>query len=189
MELKTFLKHIHPLSNKELEEYISHWEEVSLPKGTIMTEENKTENYLYFVLEGIQKAYFLHSNGKQHITFFAFPPSFCGVVDSFLTQTPSRYYLETVTNSKFLRISYESHSNLLEKYRALETLSRKATEQFLHGILQRYHELMAFDIELRYKSFAKRSPHLFTMLSQKDIASYLNIDSTNLSKLLNKVQI
>ena len=77
----------------------------------------------------------------------------------------------------------------MQEHREIETLFRKATEFFLIGMLQRYHELMAFDIESRFKSFVKRSPHLLGIISQKDLASYLRIDSTNFSKLINSVRI
>ena len=77
----------------------------------------------------------------------------------------------------------------MEEYREIETLFRKTTEFFLMGVIQRQHELMAFDIKTRFKTFVSRSPHLLNMVSQKDLASYLRIDSTNFSKLMNSVRI
>jgi hypothetical protein len=61
----------------------------------MITECGRTEPYLYFVKEGIQKSYYQNED-KQHIMFFAYSPSFSGIVESFLTQTPSKYNLETV---------------------------------------------------------------------------------------------
>lgn len=154
----------------------------------MISEPEKTERYLYFVKEGIQKSYYLNE-GKQHVMFFAYTPSFSGVIESFLTQTPSKYYLETITDSKFLRLSYAKHNQLIQEHRELETLFRKITEFFLVGIIERHHELMAFNIETRFKRFVKRSPHLLNMIPQKDIASYLRIDPTNFSKLINTIKI
>jgi CRP-like cAMP-binding protein len=153
-----------------------------------MTAEGETERFIYYVLEGIQKSYYLNE-GKQHIIAFAYPPSFSGVPESFFTQTPSKYFLETITDSKFLRLSFEKHQQLMQEHREIETLFRKTTELFLMGVIQRQHELMAFDIETRFKTFVKRSPHLLNMVSQKDLASYLRMDSTNFSKLINKIPI
>jgi len=186
--LKKFLSDIYEVNDKILDEYISHWSEYSTPKKTIITESGKTERYMYFVEEGIQKSYYLNE-GKQHIMFFAYNPSFSGIMESFLTQTPSKYYLETITDSKLLRLSYEKHKQLIQEHRELETLFRKITEQFLLGIIERHHQLMAFNTENRFKHFVKRSPHLLNMIPQKDIASYLRIDPTNFSKLVNTVKI
>ena len=186
--MKTFLSKIHKVNDDILEEYISHWKEYDLPKKTIMTAPGETERYIYFVREGIQKSYYL-GDEKQHIIAFAYAPSFSGIPESFFTQTPSKYFLETITDSKFLRLSFEKQQQLIEKYREIETLFRKSTEFLLMGVIQRQHELMAFDIETRFKTFVKRSPHLLNMVSQKDLASYLRMDSTNFSKLINTIQI
>ena len=186
--MKKFLSNIHRVDPKILDEYISHWKEYSLPKKTIMTAPGETERYIYYVLEGVQKSYFLNED-KQHVIAFAYAPSFSGIPESFFTQTPSRYYLETLTDSKFIRLSYEQHQRLMQEYRPIETLFRKATEFFLMGVIQRHHELMAFDMETRFRTFVKRSPHLLGIIPQKDLASYLRIDSTNFSKLINSVKI
>lgn len=186
--MKTFLSKIHTVEDDVLDAYISQWKEYAVPKKTIMTAPGETERFIYFVMEGIQKSYYLNED-KQHVIAFAYAPSFSGIPESFFTQTPSHYYLETITDSKFLRLSYEKHQQLMQEHREIETLFRKATEFFLMGVIQRQHELMAFDIETRFKAFVKRSPHLLNMVSQKDLASYLRIDSTNFSKLINTIHI
>ena len=186
--MKKFLSEIYEVNDDILNEYISHWSECIIPKKTIITSPQKTEKHIYFVKEGIQKSYYLN-DGKEHIMFFAYNPSFSGVMESFLTQTPSKYYLETITESKLLRLSYKKHVELLKKHRELETLFRKITETFLLGIIERHHHLMAFNAETRFKHFSKRSPHLLNMIPQKDIASYLRIDPTNFSKLINRLKI
>ena len=186
--MKDFLNKIHPIDQEILDHYISHWSEYKVPVKNIMTAPGETERYMYFVLKGIQKSYYMNGK-KEHIIAFTYPPSLSGIPESFLSQSPSHYYLETLTDSTFLRISYEKHQEMMHQYREIETLFRKATELFLIGFGQRYYELMAFDIETRFKSFMKRSPQLLQMVSHKDLASYLRIDSTNFSKLINQHRI
>lgn len=186
--MKAFFSQIHPVEADILEEYISHWKPHTVPKQTIMTFQGDTERYMYYVLEGIQKSY--HSIGnKEHIVAFTYPPSLTGIPESFLTQTPSAYFLATIAESRFLRISFEKHQALMAKHRPIETMFRKATEMLLVDILNRYSGLMADDIETRFLKFTQRSPHLLQMVTQKDIASYLRIDPTNFSKLLGKLKI
>jgi hypothetical protein len=59
----------------------------------------------------------------------------------------------------------------------------------LAGLIQRHHELLAFDIEERFTAFVKRSPKLLNLIPHKDLASYLGINATNFSKLLARVKI
>lgn len=186
--MKEFLNEIHKVDEAILDKYLSHWTKYEVPKKNIITAPGETERYTYFVVEGIQKSYYLNKD-KQHVIAFSYPPSFSGIPESFLTQTPSNYYLETITDSLFLRLSFEKHQKLMKEHREIETLFRKATELVLIGIVQRHYELMAFDINQRFKTFAQRSPHLFGLVSHKDLASYLNINSTNFSKLFNKIKI
>ncbi len=186
--MKEFLNYLHNVDDEVLEEYLSHWREYAAPKHTVMTAAGETERYMYFVVEGIQKSYYQRGD-KQHIIAFTYPPSFSGIPESFLVQVPSNYFLETITDSKFKRLSFEKHQQLMQAHREIETLFRKATEKLLIGIMQRHYELMALDMQTRFTSFVKRSPHLLHMVSQKDLASYLRIDPTNFSKLLGTVRI
>lgn len=186
--MKAFLSAIHPVEDAILEEYIGHWKPYRLPKKTIMTAPGELERYWYFVVEGIQKAYYM-TDEKQHVMAFTYAPSFTGIPESFFAQKPAEYFLETITDSKFVRISFDKHQQLMREYRPIETLFRITAESLLIGLLERYYQLMAYDIETRFKAFAKRSPHLLQKISQKDLASYLRMDATNFSKLINSIRI
>lgn len=167
-----------------LEELLAAFEYVEFGKKEIILRPGETARYLYYVLEGAQKAYLVKD--KVHVMAFSYPPFFCAVPDSFLLQIPSMFFLESITESKMLRISYEKLQALLEKHPQLEGLIRKQHEMMIVGLHTRQMELMAMSMEEKFEAFYKRSFHLFQMVSHKDIASYLNIDPTNLSKLLKK---
>lgn len=186
--LKDFLTGIHPISEDILDEYVAHWESFEAPRKAILTEAGKTEHYLYYVTKGIQRSYYLNEE-KEHVIAFTYPPSFSGIPESFLPQKPSKYFLETITPSHFLRLPYEKHQELMSQHRPVETLFRIAVEQILVGILERHYELMAYSIEERFKAFARRSPHLLNMVPHKDLASYLRMDPTNFSKLLSSIKL
>lgn len=184
--IKEYFNRIHQLSDNVFDENISHWEEHRVPKNTIMTWENETQKYMYFVKSGVQKSYYLNE-GKEEIIEFTYSPSFTGIPESFISQSPSKYFLATITESTFLRISYSKHIELLEKHRSIETLSRKTTELILLEILNRYYEMISFDINKRFNSFIEKRPELLQLVNEKDIASYLRIHPTNLSKLISKM--
>lgn len=188
MDLKAFLNHIHPISDEVYDEYLSHWKAVEYKRKEFLTREGQTEKYLYYVLEGIQRSYYINK-GKEHVMAFTYPPSFSGMPESFITQTPSRYYLECLTDSRFIRIHYQDHLRMLQKHRSIETLFRIGTEKLLIGMLDRHYELLAYDIEERFRAFTSRSSHLLNKVPHKHLASYLRIDPSNFSKLLGKINI
>jgi hypothetical protein len=102
---------------------------------------------------------------------------------------PSRYYLKCLTDSKFDSIHFLELQELFEASQELERLFRKMTEAILAGVINRHIELQTSGIEERFRSFCQRSPHLLQLVPHKYIASYLNIDSTNFSKLFNTVKL
>lgn len=186
--LATFLNAIHPVEEEVMAEYLSHWSPVEFPRKSIITRPGEVQRYQYFVLEGIQRSYYLYE-GKEHVIAFTYPPSFTGIPESFWSQEPSRYFLDTITASSMLRLSFEQNEQLIQKHRSLETLFRKGNEQILGGLIHRYVDLMAYDIETRFRVFFARSSHLLNQIPHKDLASYLRIDPTNFSKLLSTVSI
>lgn len=186
--IKEYLNTFYSTPKEVLDAYLSCWREYKASKKSLITSPGKTEKYLYYTMDGVQKSFYL-KNDKEHIITFAYSPSFSGILESFFNQTPSRYYLETITDSVFKRISYDQHNMLLQQHKELETLFRKIAERFLDGVIQRQHELMALNMEERFSVFVKRSPHMLHLVSQKDIASYLRIDPTNFSKMINRIQI
>ncbi|BDS12935.1 Crp/Fnr family transcriptional regulator [Aureispira anguillae] len=186
--LKAFWRSIHPLTKEEEEDFLAAWQVVHFKRKQIITQAGDTERYVYFVLEGIQHAYYI-KDGKTHTTAFTYPPSFSGIVDSFISQRPAAVCLECITASKLLRIPYYQLQELVEKHRGIETFFRKGTEQLLVGLMQRHYELLTLDIEERFKVFVQRSAHLLNMVPQKHLASYLGIHPTNFSKLMGRIKI
>jgi CRP-like cAMP-binding protein len=187
--LKTFISNLHPLAEAELEALTANWQPLTVKRKTILTAAGETERYLYFVLEGVQRAFYLGDENKEATIVFTYPPSFSGVADSFLTQTPSLYFLETITASRFLRISYEQVQQLIQQYPSVQNLFFKATAFALKGALERHIELQCYTNEEKFKTLLKRSPHILNIVPHKYLASYLGMDATNFSKLLGTVKI
>jgi CRP-like cAMP-binding protein len=187
--LLKFVSQIHSLTDEEADAFTKGWEPLTLKRKIIITTAGETERYLYFVVEGLQRAFYLGDDDKEATIVFTYPPSFSGVADSFLTQTPSDYFLETLTASRLLRISYEEIKNLMGGYASIEKLIFKATAFALKGALHRQIELQCFSNEEKFKTLLKRSPHILNLVPHKYLASYLGIDATNFSKLLGSVRI
>ncbi|UTW62390.1 Crp/Fnr family transcriptional regulator [bacterium SCSIO 12741] len=186
--LIAFLNYIHPLPEEVMEEFVDAWKPFEASRKQLLTREGDVENYIYFVTEGIQRSYYIKDD-KEHVIAFTYAPSFSGIPESFITQTPSLYYLECITPSRFLRMPRQQLEVLLEEHRSIERLFRISTEQILIGFIHRHYELLALSIEERFKTFLQRSPHLLNQIPHKHLASYLGMAPSNFSKLLGTVQL
>ena len=187
--LKQFVQQIHPLPEAELERFTANWQPLTVKRKTILTAAGETERYVYFVIEGLQRAFYVGDGNKEATIVFTYPPSFSGVADSFLTQTPSLYFLETLTASRFLRISYDEIDQLMKSSPLIQQFLFKVTAFALKGALHRHVELQCFTNEEKFRTLLQRSPHILNLVPQKYIASYLGMDATNFSKLLGSVKI
>jgi hypothetical protein len=65
----------------------------------------------------------------------------------------------------------------------------KATAYALKGALERHAELQCFTNEEKFKVLLRRSPHILNLVPHKYLASYLGMDATNFSKLLNGIKL
>lgn len=179
---------LHPLSNEVWEAFSSGWQPFSAKRKTVITAAGDTEKYLYFVAEGVQRAFYL-TEEKEATLVFSYANNFSGVLDSFLLQTPSKYYFETLTGSHFLRTSFAHINTLMQQHHEFETFIRKALSVTIAGVLERQIELQCFSAEQKFKTLLKRSPHVLQLIPHKYLASYLGLDATTFSKLLGSVRL
>ena len=94
-QLHNFIFAIHQLNDREWEVFSGIWQPFECKRKTVLTTAGETERHLYFVLEGLQRAFYIGDDQKEATIVFTYPFSFSGVADSFLTQTSSKYFFET----------------------------------------------------------------------------------------------
>jgi len=188
-ELKKFCSSIHPVPDKEWTNFSTIWQTGEAKRKSILTSKGETEKTLYFITEGVQRAYYLTADDKEATIVFTYPFSFSGVADSFLTQTPSLYFFETLTQSSFLKTSHSKVMELLDRYPNLERFISRATAFALKGALERQVELQTFSAEQKFTTLLTRSPQVLRLIPHKYLASYLGIDAATFSKLLATVRV
>lgn len=187
--LQKFISPIHLLNEREWTAFSSIWSPYACKRKTVLTASGETERHLYFVLEGVQRAFFIGDDSQEATIVFTYPPSFSGVADSFLTQTPTPYFFETLTASKFIKTTYKQVDELMNEYPGIQKLILKTTAFALKGVLARQAELQCFSAEEKFRTLLKRSPHLLQLIPHKYLASYLGIDPTTFSKLMGSVRL
>ena len=187
--LEQYLKAIYPLGQEEMKAFVAAWTPFECRRKTMLTAAGETERHLYFVLDGLQRAFYIGDDKHEATIVFTYPPSFSGVADSFLTQTPSRVFFETLTASKFLRTTYRQVEELMRRYPDITNMILRTTAFALRGVLERQVELQCFSAEEKFRTLLKRSPHVLQLIPHKYLASYLGIDPATFSKLLGSVRL
>ncbi len=188
-QLKQTTFAIHPLNDIVWEEFAGIWQPFSARRKTVLTTVGETEKHLYFVTKGVQRAFTMTANDREATIVFTYPYSFSGILDSFLLQTPSKYYLETLTQSHFLTTTYQQVEVLMARHHQFETMIRKSLSITISGLLERQTELQCYSAEQKFTTLLNRSPHILHLIPHKYLASYLGLDATTFSKLLATVRL
>lgn len=186
--LYKYIAATHPIGDDAWAEMQPCWQPVEFARKQVVTRQGDIEHYVYFVLEGVQRAYIQHRD-KESTLVFSYENSFSGIIDSFFVQQPSKYCLETLTRSRMLRIHYADFMRLLDKYRSVESWTRIALMATLAGTLERNIELLSFTAEERFTTLLRRSPQVLNMIPHKYLASYIGVDPATFSKLLATVRL
>ncbi|RAK41539.1 UNVERIFIED_ORG: CRP-like cAMP-binding protein [Chitinophaga ginsengisegetis] len=179
---------IMPLPDPVWEALAGCWHPVQFKRREVMTAAGEIEKYLYFVTAGVQRVFSLEGD-KESTLVFTYTGSFSGVLDSFQLQQPSPWYLETLTHSEFLRMSYADFNRLTLEYPIIERWVRLGTVAAMAGVLERNNELLSFTAEQKFRKLLTRSPHVLQLIPHKYLASYLGIDPATFSKLLSTVKL
>jgi CRP-like cAMP-binding protein len=186
--LKT-INNIHPLSEEHFEDFNALLKPFSAKRKETLTYAGMEEKYLYFVVEGLQRMYYLDEQNREATLLFTYSGNFGGVLDSMMNHKPSRFYYETLSPSTFLRTPFQQVEALAQTNPNIELLLRKGLIGAFSGILERLVEIQCYSSEEKFKQLLQRSPHILQIVPHKYLANYIGIDASNFSKLVNSVKI
>lgn len=181
------MNRFYELNDKDWALFEEIWKEETIKRGVILTRIGEVEKNIYFVEEGLLRGFY--KNEKTDFTGgFSYEGDLSGIPDSFLNQTPSMYFLETLTHCKVLKTKYKQLKALYDSSREIERFGRVMAEKMMLGLSIRHLELQCFTAEERFKIFLNRSPHLLQKIPQKYLASYLNMAPETFSRLIRNVK-
>ncbi|MDY0781546.1 Crp/Fnr family transcriptional regulator [Tenacibaculum sp. IB213877] len=185
-EIKNFINNIYPMSDSDWSLFSSKLHKEKLKKNSTLIKIGVIENYLSFISEGIVRLYIPQE--ESDLTFgFLFKNEFVTAYDSFITQTPSHYQIETLTNSTLWRISFK---DLQEVYKETENgnlIGRKMAEKMFLIKSKREISLLSKTAEQRYLDLFLERPRLLKQIPLKYIASYIGVTPQALSRIRKRI--
>lgn len=158
---------------------------LSIPSKTMLLEEGKTADRLYWIRKGCLRLFF-HNEGKD-ITFqFFFEGDCVASFDSLYRQTPSLFSLESIEPAEISAIKRDDFFGFIEQH----TSVRRVYEEKLIGRFHTYQQLFLSRIkntpQQRYEELLKEYPGIVQRVPQHYIASYLGITPVSLSRIRNR---
>lgn len=185
-EIRNFIENITPMADSDWQLFSSKLQEVELKKHSILLKLGEVEKYMYFISKGIVRYYI--PKEETDLTFgFLFENEFVTGYDSFLTQTPSEYQIETLADSILWRISLKELEEVYEKTSSGNIIGRKMAEKMFLIKSKRELSLLSRTAEERYLDLFSDRPKLLQQIPLKYIASYIGVTPQALSRIRRRI--
>ena len=138
----------------------------------------------YLFLEGGYMRAFAHdTEGNEVTTRFYSPSQMIFEVSSFFNRTRSKENIFALTDCEGWYITYEQLNGLFHKLPEFREMGRSILVRELAQLKTRMLSVITETAEERYEQLLKTNPQIFQHAPLKNIASYLGITDTSLSRI------
>lgn len=154
--------------------------EKTFAKGEYLCREGESAFFVGFIKSGCFKQVVRDFNGNERIIGFFFRNELMTDPLSIVEQTPARYDIIAVTNSKVIINDGESVSELLDRHPEVRfEFAKRLYRQSYDRLLDLYKK----SPRQRYLDIINNYPEILQEISQKELASYLQITPTYLCRI------
>ena len=185
-EIIKHLKQILPLSDNELEDFISKFKLIHLKKGEYFIKEGQLKKELGLIVNGCMLCYY-NKDGEQVIDEFSLDYEFITDYFSYLTNSPAEKNVKCIEDTDLLVLPFEQLHSEYGNNPNFEKVGRIMAEGLFINSHQKAKSLMIDDAETRYLKLISKRSDLVQRVPQYLIASYLNIKPETLSRIRNKL--
>ena len=174
------------LSNEDWAIFSAKLSQRKFPKNSLVLKQGSTEEYLSFIEKGVLRFNILTDN-KDFTFAFGFQGSFVSAYDSFLTQSPTDYEVNTITETILWRVKYIDLQEIYNTTLMGDRIGRLASEELFKIKMKRLLSLMTESAEERYLNLIKNDPILLQQIPLKYLASYIGITPEALSRIRKRI--
>ncbi len=170
----------------DFEKILSQYQQISFAKNEYLISEGSTANFYYFIESGYARSYAIDTEGKDISTKF-----FCSsdiVIDwhSYFLKTKCRENVQAITPCVAWKIDFENFMKLF----AIEAFRDVGRNRLVSNYFELKNHTVSMIIDPaidRYLDLMKEKPGIIQNVPLKQIATYLGITDTSLSRIRKEV--
>jgi len=180
-ELNKFISEYVQLPTEEMDDILSKFKKKTIKKNEFVLQEGETCKDLIFVQKGCLRLYYLQDDFEVSV-WFALKHSSAIEIYSFISETPSNYFLQAIEDTEILYLPKVALNKLYETHPKMQEMMRKFWEDVILHLLQRFTALQRDSAEQRYLDLLNK-PELLQTIPQKYLASFIGVTPTSLSRI------
>ena len=160
-------------------------QETSFPKQNTILNMGEKQDYIYLILQGMARSYYIDEKGNDITKLFMREGEF--LLGEALFMDESLEVFEAVEPLKCLRFPSKEYKEILLSNPVLEKLYIGMLERTIRYKMRREYAFQCLNATERYQEFQKAYPGIEERLPQNLIASYLGITKESLSRIRKKL--
>ena len=173
------------LKSNEWEKFSPYFVRKEVSAKTTLLQEGQISKAMFFVEKGCLRTW-INNDGKEITTQFFFEGDSVSSMESFRTNQPSLYSIESLEPCILQTISQKDFQMIIENS---PKFKKELEDHLFRRLFQSQQLLYSFlknNPQKRYEELIARHPHIVQRVPQHYIASYLGITSVSLSRIRNR---
>ena len=174
----------HPfITQNDLDDIANAHSLLEVEKGSILLKKGLVSDCYYLLEKGLVRAYVHDFNANEITTEFFTEGEVVIVPSSLFQRIPSAEYLQAVTECKLWKIDFDNFQQLFNKIDGIKEWGRAWFTFQLFHMKQRSLDMVTKSATDRYKKLLADKPDVLKYAPLKDVASYLGITDSSLSRI------
>jgi len=187
-EIVKFKKKYPFLSQKDISNFLSITDMVSLKNSDMFLRPGEIKSYGGYVLKGLLRCYYLKEDGTEITIMFCEEGTIVGTWETFLLNKPSELFIQAIEPTVLLALNFSDLQKIIEVNHSIARVYIEMSNHLLANTLSIIQSLLNEKPEIRYKHFINNNLTLLNRISQKHLASYLGITAVSLSRLRKRIK-
>lgn len=182
-QLQRFFENSGRVNAIKAKEISEHFQDKEIQKGELFLKEAQVSNEYLVLEDGFMRSYSFDVEGKEVTTAFHNNSYPVFEVASFFNRTPSRENIQALAPCSGWFITYDQLNMLFHTIPEFRDFGRSVLVKGFAGLKTRMLSMITETAEERYISLLQSNPDVFQYTPLKQIASYLGITDTSLSRI------
>jgi len=162
--------------------------EKTVQKDAYYHEAGRIPREVIFLTEGIMRVSYYNNKGDEITKYFMEENNFVADIHSYNQGIPSTEYVQAITDCRYLVFSKSVLDELSMTIIGWDLIISKITAKALAEKVNRISPMLTEDAQEKYRLFLKNFPALANRIPLSQLASYLGITQSSLSRIRRNVR-